>query len=330
MDQGLAGFIRCFAVPKAALPVIDVIVSPTEQKTLQVLAGRTFTEDEAALLTAGAGVSFDGGVVKLYRRGLIVQTETEGRPCYRISDFYGRLDIFVRGEFDTYRSFGEEIRRNLDAWYFNAYYSRLDIRPEKGPSMERTLSLDETLEFIENENRQAYLALCDCRVLAGGLYGNCGKPMETCVSYRSGPNTLADRGISRPVSREYVKKTIKAADRAGLMHRVGSSDICNCCGECCYMNRAREQRNREIHLYEDPNGKAPWPYNAKRVRVNTSACAGCGTCTRRCPLKLFTVKNGVASTEPCRCAGCGLCVSTCTTGSLVLVSFSNEVSHDSN
>jgi ferredoxin len=330
MDQGLASFIRCFAVPEAALPVIDAIVSPAEQKTIRVLAERTFTAEEAALLTSDAGVSFDGGVVKLYRRGLIVQTKTEGRPGYRISDFYDRLDVFVHGEFDTYRSFGEEIRRNLDVWYFNAYYARLDIRPEKGPTAERTLSLDETLKFIKNENRQAYLALCDCRALAGGLYGNCGKSMETCVSYRSGPNTLADRGISRPVSREYVKKTVEATDRAGLMHRVGSSGICNCCGDCCYMNRAREQRNREIRLYEAPEGKAPWPYNAKRVRVNAGACAGCGTCIRRCPLKLFVLKQGVMSTDPRRCAGCGLCVSTCTAGALALVSFSGEVSHDGN
>ncbi|MDR2742844.1 MAG: 4Fe-4S binding protein [Treponema sp.] len=323
MVFGNSGFFHCFAVPDTAYPVIDIIVRRDEQKILYALKGRSFTAGEAAAAAVETGGAFKQDVAgTLYRRGLIIQTdgENEGGPHYRISDFYGRLDIFVRSELDTYRTFSEDIRRNLDRWYFSAYYSRLDIRPDKGPNAEKTLPLKETLEFAENESRQAYLALCDCRALAWGLYGreNCAKPMETCISYHSGPNTLSDMGISRPVSVDYVKEVIRDADRAGLMHRVNASGICNCCIDCCYQSRAMKRRNRTIRLYEEPAGKALWPYSAKRISVNTDNCAACGTCVKRCPFRLFTLNKSGISADTKHCAGCGLCVSTCPAKALSL------------
>jgi ferredoxin len=325
-------FSALFGVPAVAYPVIDAMVTPVEQAVVLALGVDTFSADEAAAAFTAAVKDLSvlpepyagsGDFVRrAYERGLFSRADTgDGeKALYRIADFYLRLDLFVRAELESYRSFGVDTRRALDGWYFDAYYTRLNISRSKGPSEDAMLTLGETLSFIEKQTRQAYLTNCDCRSLAQGLYGPepCAKPLLTCLSYHAGVNTIAHRGISKPVSKEQAKQVVLEADKAGLTHTVGAYGICNCCGDCCYVTRARARRNAEIGLYENPAGAVTWPLQTKTVKLTHSLCTRCGRCVKRCPFALFTLNNNHADADTSRCIGCGLCVNTCPSGALTL------------
>jgi Pyruvate/2-oxoacid:ferredoxin oxidoreductase delta subunit len=326
-------FYTLFGVPPVAYPVIDAIVTPTEQAAVLALGANTFSASEAAAalkdavktLPVPAGPYANDFAGQAYRRGVFsrVDDDADGgeKALYRIADFYLRLDLFVRAELESYRSFDVDTRRALDGWFFDAYYTRLNISRNKGPSEDAMLTLGETISFIDKQNRQVYLTNCDCRSLAQGLYGSepCAKPLLTCLSYHAGVNTTAHRGISKPISKEQAKQVVLMADKAGLTHTVGAYGICNCCGDCCYVTRARARRNAEIGLYENPAGAVTWPLQTKTVKITHSLCTGCGLCTKRCPFALFTLNNTHTHVDTSRCIGCGLCVNTCPAGALSLI-----------
>jgi Pyruvate/2-oxoacid:ferredoxin oxidoreductase delta subunit len=305
-------FCELFGVPDipAALETIDVVVTPPEQDAALVLGAGLFTAGDAG------SIGGPGFAARAYRRGIL---SLEG-PQYRIADYYTRLEIFAVAEPDAYRGLKTEQQRELDAWYFDAYYKGLVIRPDAPPTVDAVFSLGETLDFIENEKRQAYLVGCDCRSLAAGtaLEGrNCEKPLEVCISFRDGPNSLAHRGISRPVSKAEAKQAVITADQAGLIHTANETTICNCCTDCCYLSRARRRRNSELGAAA---GRAvSWPRQTKRVRVHASKCAACALCVERCPFGLFSLEGERVSLRADRCVGCGLCVNACPGGALELM-----------
>jgi ferredoxin len=312
-------FYRTFKVPEVAYPVIDVIVSPMEQHLICLLKKERFTVDDIArelreidslFCNDESARDFTG---RAYHRGvfsMVIPANSEVKSnWYTLSDFYGRLDVFVVTESEQYRSFDPEQRHALDDWYFNAYCERLNSNPAVSPTEDAILPLMEVLDRIEQDSRQLYLSRCDCR----SLTGDCGKPLLTCLSYRSGPNTFAGRDIAKPISREEGKQVVMEAEWAGLMHTAGPMSICNCCGDCCYLFRAGKRR-----------GSIPWwPLSRWLIDFAEECCVTCGTCVRRCHFGALEMeapmekKNIILFTQE-RCVGCGICVSACPSGALSL------------
>ncbi|MDR2156741.1 MAG: 4Fe-4S binding protein [Clostridiales Family XIII bacterium] len=322
-----------FGVPEAAHAVIDRIVTPLEQKLVAALADETFdlaeigrvlscpfSLAELSLMSLEGVATFDENEAKrfadsAYRRGIIAVAEEGARDGtgrrYRIADFYGRLDIFAVTEQDAWRSLPQEVQTALDDWYFDTYYAGLDWSADGGkPTDERVLTLEETLAYIDRNHekgRQIYLTDCDCRALRG----NCGSPTLVCLSYRDGPNSFPDRGISKPVTHGEAKAVVVSADRAALVHTVNPNGICNCCGDCCYLFRARKRR-----------GSGPvWPESRHIITFETGRCIGCGICLGRCRFGVFDKSDfsgGKAVADDTRCVGCGVCVSTCPSDALRL------------
>ncbi|MDR2097897.1 MAG: 4Fe-4S binding protein [Spirochaetaceae bacterium] len=302
-------FCEIFSVPDipAVLDTIDLVVRPPEQDVVLALGTEPFTAEDAD------SIGGSGFTANAYRRG-VFSLEDRG---YRTANYYTRLEIFAVAEPDVYRILKTEQQRELDSWYFDAYYRGLAIRPDAPPTVDAVLSLGETLDLIENEKRQAYLVRCDCRSLAAGAAlggGPCEKPLEVCVSFRAGPNSLAHRGISRPVSKDEAKQAVLNADSAGLMHTANETTICNCCTDCCYLSRARKRRNAELGAVQ----AVSWPRQTKRVSVNPPKCLNCAVCVDRCPFGLFSLEGEKMSVRSENCVGCGLCVNTCPGGALEL------------
>jgi ferredoxin len=324
-------FIERFKVPDVAAPDIDVIVTPLEQRVvanIELGGDGSFTSHDVALalscpltdsdlslmslegLSPVSDAEVSGFISKAYGRGIL--SRAEGSDSYRLSDFYGRLDIFAITEQDAWLALSADSREAIENWYFDAYYSGLDWDAEGGkPTEENILTLDEALDLIgENDarGRQAYLTDCDCRSLAG----NCSGPTLVCLSYRGGVNSYPDRGVSRAISSREAKAVVTAADRAGLVHTANPWGLCNCCGDCCYLFRARERRG----------SGAAWPESRYIVALDAGKCIGCGICLGRCMFGVFDDSDlsgeGRASAAVSQCVGCGVCVSTCPTGALSL------------
>ncbi|MDR0383091.1 MAG: 4Fe-4S binding protein [Spirochaetaceae bacterium] len=293
-----------FGVPKEAEAALDSIVSPLEQGRIAEFEKETFGAED--LRRAGLAAE------DLYRRGLVNYTDESARS-FRFNNFYTLLDVFVIAEPEKYRALAKETQAALDAWYFSAYYAGLNRNPQERPSKDAVLTLAEALRRVETEERQAYLAHCDCRVLAGAHNG-CGKPLLTCVSYRSGINTVAHRGVSTPITKERAAQVIRDADDAGLIHTANANTICNCCTDCCYLSRARKRRNAE----QSAGGPLflSWPKVSRRVQADWEKCVSCGLCEERCPFHLFSAAD--RRIDAGRCVGCSLCVNTCPAGALSL------------
>jgi Pyruvate/2-oxoacid:ferredoxin oxidoreductase delta subunit len=299
-------FLQAFAVPEIAYSVIDKIVLPQEQRVIESLNTGVFSGHDLP----------DGFALAAYKRGIFSLCEddfaNEKTPFahnrYKLSNFYGRLDVFVISEPETYRSFSAETRKALDNWYFDAYYQQLSLPQDE------VITQEEAFARIDNDERQIYLAPCDCRSLSG----DCGKALETCLSWRSGINTFAGRGLSKPISKEQAKQVVVEAEKSGLMHTTNPNTICNCCGDCCYLMRAQKRMRAEKR-------NKSWLKSNHVISYNEGLCSKCGKCVSRCNLSVFAAekesgKNRIKniSVNIDECAGCGICVSTCHSGALTL------------
>lgn len=250
-------------------------------------------------------------VCQEYRKGFISKTD-ETSEKYKLNNFYGMLDVFVvsrKEEFDE--KFSKEEKVLLDEWYFNEYYEWLKSVGSKTPTQDKVLPLDEMLRFIDDQKeRPVYLNNCDCK----SLTGDCGLPVRTCITYKNGINTFADRGLSERIDVEKAKQIIIEADKAGLMHTCNPNGICNCCDDCCYMFRGQ----RLMDSY------AVWPITDYILSFNEEACVGCGLCVKRCRMKVFHKDGKKITADTTHCAGCGLCVNTCPKKALTLIGRNEE------
>lgn len=303
-------FIELFHVPEAAVSYLDVFFTEEEMDFAESLDREIFSEEDARRILPGDAVSF---LRHGYQSGLL-SLEAEETPLYRLNNFYGSLDVFCVSQRERYLALPETVRRALDDWYFDAYMDGLDPNPQVRPTQDEILTLEETLDFIDSQgDRPVYLNECDCRSLSG----DCGFPTRTCISYRTGINTFAHRGLSEAIDREKAKDIVREADRAGLMHTVNSSGICNCCGDCCYLFRGQERRG----------SRGFWPRSFHLVSYDPAACVLCGKCIRRCHFDVFSRerasegdRRGQLTVHPAACVGCGLCVTGCPTGALSMES----------
>lgn len=250
-------------------------------------------------------------IQRAFVRGVLVKSG----DVYTFGNFYGRLDIFVTEEQEEYRRLPEKLRRAWDAWYMEKYLERLKHQAEEAPysrerpTDDRVLTLEETLRMIDEREDAPYLALCDCRA----LLGDCGKPKETCLTYRTAENSFAAKGLARKLTKEEAKEVVRAADRAGLIHTANAGGICNCCTDCCYLFRAADRLGI----------RGTWPAADKRIHLDSQACIGCGRCAARCPFGVFELRTEeggrrAAAAGLSACVGCGLCAGVCPAGALSL------------
>lgn len=299
-------FIEIFKVPFAALDVIEQIVNLEEIALIEAVGSGSFTAADAARSLEREGWSFTKRQLtellrSAYKRGIIL-LEDESFTKFNTGTFYGRLDIFAITETEKYLAFPSEMRKALDDWYFNAYLKGLGNEPI--PTGDRLVSLQEAYDFIDKADRPIWLNRCDCRLLVG----NCGKPVDTCISLRGGINTMSHRGWSKPLAKEQAKEIVTRAHAAGLMQTVNSNGMCNCCGDCCYLFRAQKARNSE----------KVWPKAENIAAFDENACISCRQCVQRCHFGAFVHDEEGIQYNQELCRGCGLCITTCPASAISL------------
>lgn len=294
--QELISFCDYFEVPREFLSIAERFFSEEEIQFALAHKGEVFSADQV-------GEAF---IREEYHKGFISKTE-ENHDEYRLNTFYGMLDVFVvsrKAEYD--RKFTEEERFKMDEWYFGEYYQWLSSVQSSTPTEDKVLPLDEMLEFIDRQgDRPVYLNTCDCK----SLNGKCGLPAKTCITYKDGINTFADRGLSERIDAKKAKEIVKAADKSGLMHTCNPNGICNCCDDCCYLFRGQ----KALGSY------GVWPAAAYVAEMDEEVCIGCGLCVKRCRMQAFEKTDGQVKLNTEHCAGCGLCVNTCPKKALKLV-----------
>lgn len=300
--------IQCFEIPEVGYDIIDHMLSRREQKFLVMLRpAQCYRLEQLCGLIVTAGLQKNPEEAKkfvddMFHRGVL--NRGEDGVSYKTGTFYGRLDIFATEETESYDSLPREIKEKLDRWYFEAYLDFLGPAGNPYPTQDEVLPLDEVLEFIENRDDTPYLAKCDCR----RLIQNCGQSTDTCITYRTAPNSFVRRGQAKPITKEEAKKIVRESDRKGLIHTVNPGGICSCCTDCCYLFRASEARGSQ----------GIWPRVHYVVKFDEDKCVNCGSCRKRCRFSVFTADHEVQIKQISRCQGCGLCVTGCPTAALSL------------
>ncbi|MGI6095301.1 MAG: ATP-binding protein [Lachnospiraceae bacterium] len=292
-------FIKKYKVPEAAKPYLSLIFTEQEMDFAEQMESDTFTAEQVAELAGSSAAE------TFYKRGIISFTDNS-RTKYCLGDFYTRLDLFALGEQEVYRSIPKEGQQALDAWYLDAFQKRLDPDCSKRPTADEVVTLEETLEFIEQQgDKEVYLLDCDCKSLSGA----CNLPKHVCISYRTGVNLTTDRGIGEKIDKEKAKEVVRMADEAGLMHTINGEGICNCCGDCCYLFRTMKQRQ----------STGLWPKSNHRIAWEAETCVQCESCLERCHFQVLRMEEGEMQIAHEQCVGCGICVSACPVDALHLI-----------
>ena len=303
----LTRFAERLHIPPEGLPVAETLFSPEEIRFVNALTSDRFgLAEAAAVLRQSTGreptpEQTDEYLRAEYRRGLLA-LEDESFTRYRLCPFETRLDIFVTTQTERYRAFPPQVREALDAWYFQKYLAGLANAPR--PTGDRILPLEEALDYVDAQERPIWFQNCDCRALSGG----CGKPVNTCITFRSGINTMAHRGLAKRVTKEEAKDVIRRANKAGLMQTCNENGMCNCCGDCCYLFRTQKAR---------PYGLA-WPASGEIASLDPQKCIACRRCVKRCNFGAFVFEGGAIRFDPEECRGCALCAQTCPAGAITM------------
>ena len=257
---------------------------------------------------------------RAYSRGIIDKLVEDGITKYKISDFYARLDHFVK--YENWHDIPIEGRKAINRRYLDEFIARHKHNIERkllGLEAGNALPNDTIMLLSEVEEMIAaasniVVQPCDCRKLGE----NCNRPVETCIWLDEGARRALDRGHGRRLTKAEALDLLRRADKRGLMHTADSEwrerglhAICNCCACDCYPFLAAQELGT----------KGVWPKSHYIVEYDQDQCNQCGACVKRCHFGAFyhdgsiikvdgKVKKKV-SINPEKCWGCGLCANSC-------------------
>jgi len=185
---------------------------------------------------------------------------------------------------------------------------------EELESDSQALPFDQVSAIIE-KGKSFAVTDCICKKEHELMGEPCTKPMEVCLSIAPVPGFFDNHPLKlRPITKEEAYGVLKMAEEAGLVHMTNNFEkghfyICNCCGCCCGVLRAKN----ELGL----TNAIPSNYTAV---IDDEACVGCGLCAdERCQVSAIDEVGDSYRVNADLCIGCGLCISTCPADAVTLV-----------
>lgn len=309
MDQ----LIKYFEVPKELYSYIELMLLEEEILLIQKLRDNKFSYDELTeLITNSFKLDPREFIDHCYKRGVLNKEKNGEVIFYKSADVYTRLAYFAQYEVDLWKSIPEADRALIDQWYVTQYTERAIPRLEEVKRGTRRLienahfyTLEETLNLLDEVNREIYLVPCNCKSVAL----KCDKPKNVCLLFDKGINSEWDRGWGSPVTKEEAKDIVKMANKKGLMHTSESEQaICNCDSCCCYPIRASKVIG----------AKDIWPEKRYSIVWDKEKCIDCGACSRICNFDAFETKNKITVFDPDKCWGCTICKDHCPVNAITL------------
>ena len=318
-------FVEIFDVWEQARPYLSLMVDEDEMRLVVEVAHQHLDLEQVSDLLALSRAETTKLLGRAYSNCIVDKLVEDGRTKHKISDFYARLDHFVK--YGNWHKIPAGNRKFINRRYLNEFITRhkhnIDrkmqgLEAENALPNDTVMLLHEVEEMIEAAE-EIVVQPCDCRKLGQ----NCDRPVETCIWLDEGARQALDRGHGRRLMKEEALQLLRHADKKGLMHTAdrewrerGLHAICNCCACDCYPFRAALELGT----------KGVWPKSHYTVQYHADLCNQCGACVKRCHFEAFyhdgssvqiegkTKKKVSVDLE--KCWGCGLCANTCPQGAI--------------
>ena len=249
-------------------------------------------------------------------RGLLFRVKKGDQRKYAAIPFVHGIFEFQVG--DMGRDLAEKVHRYFDEVFHEAmrqngdlFLRTIPVNRSIDPDL-RVASYDDAVEILKGLEK-IVVTNCVCRVRAGRMEEDCGKPLEVCFLFGSMGQYYVDRGMGRQISMNEAVSILESCHDAGLVTQPASSQnpggMCNCCGDCCGSLAA-------LNKHPTP---ATLVFSNYVAALDSDDCEGCETCVERCQMDALTMDDsGVCDLVVERCIGCGLCVTTCPSEALTL------------
>lgn len=305
--------IEIFDVPKVVESIIDKIISKEEESLILLMDRKTYSKEELIeLVKNNLHIEEIEFIDNCYKRNILDKVICEDRLFYKVSSLYFRLSVFTQYEADKWQDVDISLRRLIDEWYVKEYAIRSEDKVKKLKSGEINgienayfITLEESFQLLENKDDEIYVLPCNCKSIAQ----NCKKPMNVCIQFENGINTMIDRGWGEKISKVEAKEIIKNANKSGLMHSSEcESALCNCDGCCCYPIRAAKLLGAEKE----------WPKKVHKINWEKDKCINCGKCSKICNFNAFSMNDKMINFDEDSCWGCTICKDNCPVKAITL------------
>lgn len=305
-----------FQVPPEFRPEALKMLTEQELALILLMEKESIPEQELIEKITQAGLAKRPEILvrAAYSRAVLQKVRDEHQALsYQVTDFYTRYPYYAQFEYEEYARIPAARKKKLNEWDFALYFDAFqeDVKARlRGENVSihdgDFMTLEQACEAVMAHDGPIYQVPCNCKCMMDLTE----RPRDTCVQFRNGDNTPADRGHGKLITVEQTCELLKSWNSRGLMANGKPEEeggFCNCDCPSCY----------PIMMAKKLGARGVYPRAYYTIHWDAEKCVHCGKCTKVCNFEAFTQgENRKVTFDPDKCWGCTVCTNNCPRGAI--------------